>query len=575
MSQASRWPALLRLVLLASSPPLAAAFNNPPDVDIWCGKAYRATNASFNPGGWFEDTPYADADSSFRLTAKPRMSIYLDTDKTAAVLVDAVAPSTANTSSNADDLLVTISLGDITLGSASVAMGSSSNEVPVALASLSPQMDPYTLDITATSLSTNATLYATTANFSYLPYPDSYGSVARLDNLYGGTQAQRGKNSSWVDIYPYTYYVQWSLYWDANVSTLNDFAATYNMIHIVPTGTLGDTPFPWAQFQPYLDRAAELGIWLQYDVLWTPDNVTSMVEQVTTLRTHPSILSWYQSDEPDGKSNPLNATGLAYNTIKSIDPYHPISLALNCYDFYYSDYAAGADIITPDVYPISTNLTYSTEYLTPCNATYGCCGCDDCGAGPTVFSDIAHRLDEFRRRDELIGWAKTQWFAPQAFGNETFWTRYPTAPELAVMTLLGVNHGAKAIVNWDFPTTAELAGVTAQLAGLFNNSAVTSFLIGSPRTQDLGVVGGGGIVDAAVWVKEEEEENKTALVSIVNLDYDAVSGPVTVALPERLSVSGVKTNVWGNTTWTVEDGAITVAGGLDGLDVSVLIVTLG
>lgn len=142
--------------------------------------------------------------------------------------------------------------------------------------------------------------------------------------------------------------MQWSLYWDANVSTLEDFsAAGYNLIHIVPTGTLGDTPFPWDQFEPYLDRASELELWLQYDVLWTPDNVTSMIEQVTRLRTHPSILSWYQSDEPDGKSNPLNSTGIAYDIIKELDPYHPSSLALNCYDFYYSDYAAGADIIAP------------------------------------------------------------------------------------------------------------------------------------------------------------------------------------------------------------------------------------
>lgn len=220
------------------------------------------------------------------------MSIYLDTDKTAAVLVDAIAPSTTNTSSAASDMLITISFNGIDLGTASVSTGSTANEVPVALASLSPRMDPYTLDIVATTLSSNTTVYSTTTNFSYLPYPDNYGSVARLDNLYGGTQAQRGKNSSWIDIYPYTYYVQWSLYWDANVSTLNDFSATYNMIHIVPTGTLADTPFPWDQFQPYLDRAAELGIWLQYDVLWTPTNTTSMIEQVTKLRTHPSILSW-------------------------------------------------------------------------------------------------------------------------------------------------------------------------------------------------------------------------------------------------------------------------------------------
>lgn len=94
----------------------------------------------------------------------------------------------------------------------------------------------------------------------------------------------------------------------------------------------------------------------RYDVLWTPDNVTSMIEQVTKLRTHPSILSWYQSDEADGKSNPLNSTGMAYNTIKELDPYHPISLALNCYDFYYADYAAGADIVAPGTKPYPLEL---------------------------------------------------------------------------------------------------------------------------------------------------------------------------------------------------------------------------
>lgn len=31
------------LVLLFFVLGLAAAFNNPPGVDIWCGKAYRAT----------------------------------------------------------------------------------------------------------------------------------------------------------------------------------------------------------------------------------------------------------------------------------------------------------------------------------------------------------------------------------------------------------------------------------------------------------------------------------------------------------------------------------------------------
>ena len=164
------------------------------------------------------------------------------------------------------------------------------------------------------------------------------------------------------------------MYWDNDVTTLDEFAAMgYNLIHIVPTGSLGDSSFPWDQFQPYLDRASELGIFFQYDVIWSPTNDTAMIEQVTRLRSHPSILLWYQSDEADGKSNPVNSTGLAREKMWELDPYHPSSLALNCYDFYYADYAKGGEIILSDVYPISTNTSWSTVYETPCNTTYGCC----------------------------------------------------------------------------------------------------------------------------------------------------------------------------------------------------------
>lgn len=505
------------------------------------------------------------------------MSIYLDTDKTAALLVDAGISyqlgepiSECSITTPPRKLQVTVSTHNATLGSATVEVGSTENEVFINLANIAPRLDAYNLTVQATL--GNSTLYSTTTKFSYLPYPDSYGSVARLDNLFGGTYTQRGKNSSWEQIFPYTYYVQWSLYWDANVSTLNDFASHgYNVIHIVPTGSLSETPFPWDQVQPYLDRAAELGIYLQWDVIWEPTNVTEMIEQITTLRTHRSILSWYQSDEPDGKSDPINSTLIAYNLIKEIDPYHPISLALNCYDFHYSDYAAGADIITPDIYPISTDTAYSAVYDTVCNATYGCCGCDDCGVGPTVFSDIPHRIDEFRRRDDLIGWAKTQWFAPQAFGNETFWTRYPTAPELELMTLLGVNHGAKGIVMWDYPTTSELFDVTNEMAGLLAGQTAAGFLVGAKRHQDL-TVSGGEEIDATAWV---DEDNGQAMVSVLNLEYEDVDGPVTIHLPYGVTISSVGGSLWGASTWTVgPDGTLTTIKGLSGLETAVFTVSL-
>lgn len=167
----------------------------------------RRRNASFNPGGFFE-YPSAGDTPLIRIKAKPRMSIYLETDSVASLLVDAEisyeigeAISETFITTPPQQLQVTISAEGEALGSAALDVGSSNNEVPVSLARLSPRADPYNLTIEAKLA--NSTVYSTTTNLSYLAYPDSYGSVARLDQLYGGTYAQRGKNSTWTAIYPY------------------------------------------------------------------------------------------------------------------------------------------------------------------------------------------------------------------------------------------------------------------------------------------------------------------------------------------------------------------------------------
>jgi hypothetical protein len=348
---------------------------------------------------------------------------------------------------------------------------------------------------------------------------------------------------------------------------LEEFASLgYNVIHIVPTGTLGDVPFPWDQFEPYLQRADELGLYLQYDVIWDYQNLTGMIEQVERIRSHPSLLLWYQSDEPDGKSNPINSTGIAYEKIRELDPYHPASLALNCYDFYYSDYAKGADIITPDVYPISTNTSFSSQYGTVCNATYGCCGCDDCNG---AFEDISERIDELHRRDELIGWSKIQWFAPQAFGNETFWTRYPTAAEEVVMTLLAINHGAKGIVMWDYPTTSEILNVTNHLASVLTSETLANFLLGAPLTKTLAVQGASR-VDAAVWISKDTNQ---ALLSIVNLNYGDVKQAIEIAAPDGVTFTSISDVLWGDASWDIESKQmLSASSGMLGLQVSVLLI---
>ena len=53
---------------------------------------------------------------------------------------------------------------------------------------------------------------------------------------------------------------------------------------------------------------------------------------------------WYTADEPDGTSDPLDDTMMASNLISSLDGgdgqggigYHPVSLVLNCEDYYFT-----------------------------------------------------------------------------------------------------------------------------------------------------------------------------------------------------------------------------------------------
>ena len=94
-------------------------------------------------------------------------------------------------------------------------------------------------------------------------------------------------------------------------------------------------------------------------------NATSVTEQVNMIKTRPNLLLWYTGDEPDGTSDPLNATSTTYDLIYALDGYHPVSLVLNCEDYYWTEYTAGSDIVMQDTYPVGINATWSVEWVSP------------------------------------------------------------------------------------------------------------------------------------------------------------------------------------------------------------------
>ena len=560
----------------------AAAFNNPPGVDIWCGKAYRPENASFNPGGWLE-APALSPEPLLDLRVRPRMSFYVSGEGQGSFIVDTAISNTlgqpypntppqpySTNASSRPTLVLTIfevSSNLSLVANTRVPLNTTGNELKFTLSGLTAQVQPYDIKLAATSPDNNQTYEAST-QLSFLPSPSPGGSTVKIDSLTSGILVpSSGDTLTWAPFFPYSYYVQYDGYLNSTslLSNLDVFASQgYNMIHIVPDGD--PSGFDFSFFSQLLDHCDQIGLRVMYDMRWTYTNLSSVAYQVDQLKGHSSLLLYYTGDEPDGNGDPLNATALAYQQIKSQDPYHPVSLCLNCYNFYYQEYTSGADIILEDVYPVSNNVTFSSEYGTPCNDTYGCCGCDDCHRD-TEFGAITARQDLLAEYQRWIGGPpKPRWGVPQAFGASQFWTRIPDADEEAVMVLLRVNHGARGMVAWTWPTTNELANATSKLAGTLTNGGVVGFTLGeNGGPVSLDVQGGNGMVDAAAW-----EGDGKMLVSIVSTDYDAIEGQVTVSLPTQVSTVG--DSCWGSGGWVAQGGSLAKQG-LQGLEADMFVVS--
>lgn len=153
----------------------------------------------------------------------------------------------------------------------------------------------------------------------------------------------------------------------------------------------------------------------------TYQNATSVADQVNHIKSLNNLLLWYTADEPDGTSDPLDATVKASHLISSLDGgqgrvsgrsfstvkmthwmmvkvkclgtilyrsfstvkitfsstcFHPktfftISIIIM---IFFSSYAAGCDIVLQDTYMIGNNVTFSSVWDTPCTPTFGDCG---------------------------------------------------------------------------------------------------------------------------------------------------------------------------------------------------------
>ncbi|EIW74742.1 hypothetical protein CONPUDRAFT_93585 [Coniophora puteana RWD-64-598 SS2] len=514
----------------------------------WCGKPYMQNQTASAPGGNFAIPSYSSSPLlAFRCAPAIRPYLEEDVGSGGGILIDTpvvnyqiagaepISLPSSGSLSSAGSLDVTVSVNGTTLGTAKVPLNATAYEIPISLKSFTPQMAAYSVSCSATySGSSGSQTYNAAAALSVLPNP-SNSSVTKMDLRTGALLAKpaNGTGGDYAPVFPIGFYTTYDPYLTSNLSVLNELKEQ-GYVHPVPT--FDNT----TQLDEVLDRMQEVGLYLMYDMRFTYMNASSVTEQVNMIKSRPNLLLWYTGDEPDGTSDPLNATVSAYDLIYSLDGYHPVSLVLNCQDYNWVNYTAGTDVVMQDVYMVSNNVTFSSEWNTVCTADYGCCGCDNCqsipqgdvgglypdnstlwdmyaqgvpaNSGVGTFGAISDRVQSFQNRLEVMGWERTKamWTVPQAFGGDgEYWPRAPTGEEWIVQSFLGMNRGALGVVPWNDPTPSDIKSSASMLALAL--PILTPFLFSGNATRSNYFVNG---VDVATWTMGSD-----TLVIAANTQY--------------------------------------------------------
>lgn len=529
-----------------------------------CGKPYMQGGPNFPPGGMLYP-PAESPEPMLFVQLQTRYSIYDSSESQASFIVVTDVSHTHGESTDGQespsllDFEIRIGeTGDVLL-SAVANVSSTPQLFDFSLDHVEPRLKPYEVSIYGVyQQNSKHRKHLASAELYYLPRKGK-GSTVKIDNLYGGMMvANDVTNFAFEPLLPFGFYTSCSGYLNyslANVSAYKDLG--FNAINPVCAFTDGNLDY-------LFDWLDETNVWYQYDMRGSYLNLSSIAEQVPLLKDRSALLSWYTADEPDGWQYALNSTVLAYDLLKELDPYHPTGLVLNCDNYYFERYSAGADYLMEDAYPIGINPTYSRPWNTTCNETYGDCGCDNCIGKLT---DVSDRLDTFSNYQRWLERSpKPLWSVLQAFHGAGYWDRDPTAEETWVMILLSFNHMAKGVMSWVFPSSIKLNDAHAAFAKVATVPPTSEFLLNANPVQinDEGFES----LDVAYWQVGEQY-----MVGLVNLDRKASDIDIEIQLP--FNAHHIKNQLWGNVSWELarnEGSSVLSTRGVQELETSIVIL---
>jgi hypothetical protein len=568
-------PPLLFTALFSSA--TATAFGNPQDLPIWCGKS-TITGVEFPYPPWRVKPKQLDPKQLLNLRIYPRYSIFLENEKAATFVIDTGLPFTHGESYCSDwpadgvlspaKLNVTISRADTgeTLEELAVPVKKTGFEAKLSTSNFQPRFEPYNITIRASvsCRQDGAQTYRASTMMHLLPMRNDGGVAVRIDHKFGGmsiSTTPRNHTIQWTGIFPYAGNIAWEQLKTNPQAHITRFSSLgFNVLHVLNTANA----HPWIdhqEFDAFLDEAEKRGMYVMYSIggLYTLKDNT-LPDLVKRLKSRKSILTWFSAAAPDGLGYGRDMAVYIYNTIKTIDPYRPVTLHLACDNFYYEQYSRG-DILMKYIFPIGiTNTSIYDDF------EWRNLGCDGCSGN---LYDISERMDQFK---QYQGWLnlepKPVWGATQTFGpgeGPLHWARKPTVAEEVVMNALYINHDAKGILRWYLPEESEtefnvmLPLFTKALLG----DDMKAFLLGAEKVPQPQLDG----IDTAIW-----RLGNRFLFSVVNVDNKPY--PRTVKWPRLGNVKSIS-KIWppNGESWSKDNTGI-FKPGMGPLEVNIFIVQL-
>lgn len=120
---------------------------------------------------------------------------------------------------------------------------------------------------------------------------------------------------------------------------------------------------------------------------------------------------------------------------------------------------------------------------------------------------------------------------------------------------------------WTWPTSAGLADVTSRFAKVVTGVGA-GFWLGANAVALKTNGGERATVDAAAWVVEGG-----MLISVVNV-AGAITGEVSVILPDGLRVKAIRQVAWGSSGWVIKDGNQLVRTGMGAVESDIVVIDI-